>query len=112
MNYRERVESDVFMEAIEPLLPMSYRLAFALVHSRSDAEDIVQEATLNAWKHRGSLHLGSSVRPWFLAIVANQCRQAVRTRWWSVIRRSDLASGVAQGNGISFDEADGLRKGL
>jgi DNA-directed RNA polymerase specialized sigma24 family protein len=25
------------------------------------------------------------LRPWFLAIVANQCRTRRRTRWWSVI---------------------------
>src|SRR5262249_54545111 len=29
-------------------------------------------------------------RPWFLAIVANQCRAARRAAWWSVLRFGDL----------------------
>jgi RNA polymerase sigma factor (sigma-70 family) len=34
----------------------------------------------------GQLKAGQAARPWFLAIVANQCRSMQRTRWWSVIR--------------------------
>jgi RNA polymerase sigma-70 factor (ECF subfamily) len=106
------MQSDVFMEAINPFLPIGYRLAYGLVRNRDEADDIMQEATLNAWKHRHSLRVGSPVRPWFLAIVANQCRQAVRTRWWSVIRRPDLASAVRQEDESDRDTVESLRRGL
>jgi RNA polymerase sigma factor (sigma-70 family) len=106
------MESDAFMEAIDPLLPMGYRLACGLLRNRDEADDIMQEATLNAWKHRRSLRGGSPVRPWFLAIVANQCRQAVRTRWWSVIRRPDLASPVRQEGEYEPDQVESLKRGL
>ena len=106
------IQSDAFMEAIEPLLPMGYRLACGLLRNRDEADDIMQEATLNAWKHRRSLRAGSPVRPWFLAIVANQCRQTVRTRWWSVIRRPDLAAAVRQENESDRDDVESLRRGL
>lgn len=106
------VEGAAFMDAIDPLLPMAYRLAYALVHSRDEVDDILQEAVLNAWRHRGSLRSPSQVRPWFLAIVANQCRQAVRTRWWSVIRRPDMNSIVGQENDQTIDDVEGLRQGL
>jgi DNA-directed RNA polymerase specialized sigma24 family protein len=26
------------------------------------------------------------MRPWFFAMVANECRSARRSRWWSVVR--------------------------
>jgi RNA polymerase sigma-70 factor (ECF subfamily) len=29
------------------------------------------------------------MRPWFFAIVANQCRSMRRSRWWSVLRLGD-----------------------
>jgi RNA polymerase sigma-70 factor (ECF subfamily) len=106
------MESDAFMEAIVPLLPMGYRLACGLLRNRDEADDVMQEATLNAWKHRRSLRGGSPVRPWFLVIVANQCRQAVRTRWWSVIRRPDLASPVRQEGDYEADQVESLRRGL
>src|SRR6266576_2869870 len=31
-----------------------------------------------------------SLRPWFLSIVANECRMSRRTRWWSVIKLADV----------------------
>jgi RNA polymerase sigma-70 factor (ECF subfamily) len=78
-----------FMARIEPLLPMAYRLAYGLLRRAPDAEDAVQDATFNAWRRRSTFRPGGEVRPWFLAIVANQCRQATRTRWWSVVRRAE-----------------------
>ena len=106
------MQSDAFMEAIDPLLPMGYRLACGLLRNRDEADDVMQEATLNAWKHRRSVRVGSPVRPWFLAIVANQCRQTVRTRWWSVIRRPDLTSPVRQEGEQEPDQVESLRRGL
>src|SRR6267143_3499245 len=89
MSDRRDVDSDAFMDAIHPLLPDAYRLAYGMVRSRDEASDVVQEATLNAWRHRRTFRPNADVRPWFLAIVANQCRQVLRQRWWSVLRRAN-----------------------
>jgi RNA polymerase sigma-70 factor (ECF subfamily) len=105
------IDSDAFMEAIEPLIPDAYRLAYAMLRSRADASDVVQEATVSAWRRRGSFWQGTEMRPWFLAVVANQCRQAVRQRWWSVIRRPDLTL-ESKSNAAEFDEAEDLRAAL
>jgi len=79
-------QATLFMAGLEPVLPIAYRLAYGLLRRPEEAEDAVQDATLSAWRHRTTFRAGSEVRPWFLAIVANQCRQTTRTRWWSVIR--------------------------
>ena len=71
---------------IGPLIDQAFRLAFGMLHDRESAEDAVQEAAVRAWRKLGNLRPGTELRPWFLAIVANQCRTAVRGRWWSVIR--------------------------
>jgi RNA polymerase sigma-70 factor (ECF subfamily) len=71
---------------LEPLLGQAYRLACGLLHDHQAAEDAVQEAAFNAWRKLPQLREGSEMRPWFFAIVANQCRSARRSRWWSVIR--------------------------
>jgi RNA polymerase sigma-70 factor (ECF subfamily) len=75
-----------FIELIEPVLPDAYRLAVAMLRSDSEAEDAVQEAVLNAWRHRGRFIPGSEMKPWLLAILANECRRMRRNRWWSVIK--------------------------
>jgi len=106
-------DSDEFMEAIEPLLPTAYRLAYALVHRREEIDDILQEATVKAWRHRTQIRQNDQLRPWFLAIVANQCRQAVRTRWWSVLKRPDMTTSTTEGwNDPASSDLDGLRKSL
>jgi RNA polymerase sigma-70 factor (ECF subfamily) len=71
---------------LEPLLAQAYRLAAGLLHDHQAAEDAVQEAALNAWRKLSQLREGSEMRPWFLAIVANECRTVRRSRWWSVSR--------------------------
>jgi len=86
-------DSDSFAVLIEPLLDPAYRLAAVMLADRSAAEDAVQEASIKAWRKfrqlRGDL---KSLRPWFLSIVANECRMARRQRWWSVIKVADVPS--------------------
>ena len=79
-------DDSAFEALIEPMLDPAYRLANGLLHDRHAAEDAVQESALKAWRKIGRLREGSDMRPWFLGIVANECRSAMRTRWWSVIR--------------------------
>jgi len=77
-----------FEALLEPLLNQAYRLACGLLHDHQAAEDAVQEAAFNAWRKLPQLREGSEMRPWFFGIVANECRSAKRSRWWSVIRSS------------------------
>src|SRR5712691_2361662 len=46
----------------------------------------------------GRFRAGAPMRPWFLTIVANECRSARRARWWTVLRfrRSPRRSGTAR----------------
>jgi RNA polymerase sigma-70 factor (ECF subfamily) len=75
-----------FDASIGPHLESGYRTALAILRDPDSAHDAVQEAAFKAWRKFGQLRDGRAVRPWFLAIVANQCRSMRRTRWWSVIR--------------------------
>lgn len=79
-------DESAFELLLEPLLNQGYRLACTLLHDHSAAEDAVQEAAFRAWQKVSQLREGSEMRPWFLAIVANQCRTLTRSRWWSVAR--------------------------
>jgi RNA polymerase sigma factor (sigma-70 family) len=70
-----------------PLVQPAYRVAFAMLGDRDEADDAVQEAALHAWRAVRRLRVGTpSLRPWFLTIVTNECRGARRRRWWRVLR--------------------------
>jgi RNA polymerase sigma-70 factor (ECF subfamily) len=78
-------DDSAFEALLEPLLEQSYRLACAMLHDHQAAEDAVQEAAFKAWRKLSQLREGSDMRPWFLGIVANECRTEKRSRWRSVI---------------------------
>src|ERR1700719_1002140 len=81
-----------FDELVGPLVDQGFRLAFGMLHVREAAEDAVQEAAVRWWRKLGNLRPGTEMRPWFMAIVANQCRTTARGRWWSVIRLEGRAT--------------------
>jgi RNA polymerase sigma-70 factor (ECF subfamily) len=58
------------MEQLLSHLNAAYNLARWLTRNDADADDVVQEAYLRAFKHFRSFHCSDS-RPWLLAIVRN-----------------------------------------
>ena len=92
--FRQRSEEDLirsardgdgvaFADLLRPLYSSALRVALALLHDRGEAEDAVQEAAFKAWRKLATFRRGAPLRPWFLAIVANQCRSVRRKSWWS-----------------------------
>jgi RNA polymerase sigma-70 factor (ECF subfamily) len=81
-----------FDSVIGPHLEAGYRTALAILGNPDEAQDALQESALKAWRKLHQLREGSPARPWFLAIVANQCRSERRRHWWSVIRVPHLES--------------------
>ena len=61
-----------FEEAVLPHLNAAYNLAHWLMRNDTDAEDVVQEACLRAFKFFRGFH-GVDGRSWLLTIVRNTC---------------------------------------
>src|SRR5215471_20414502 len=66
---RDRVR---FEETVLPHLDAAFNLARWLLRSRSDAEDVTQEAVLRAFRAFGTYRSGNA-RAWLLQIVRNTC---------------------------------------
>jgi RNA polymerase sigma-70 factor (ECF subfamily) len=78
-------DAGAFEVLLRPVLEPGYRLAGGMLQDPQAAQDAVQEAALKAWRKLGQLRDGSEMRPWFLGIVANECRSSRRSRWSSVV---------------------------
>ncbi len=79
-----------FERLLRPLIDPAYRFACVMLNDPDDAEDVVQEAAVKAWRKLGQLRDGYDPQPWFLGIVANQCRSLRRTKWWSTVKLADV----------------------
>lgn len=87
LNRSNAIDREGFLYLIQPVLHSARRLAHAMLHNPTEAEDVVQEATLKAWSKIGTLRAGTDFKSWFLKIVANECRQTLRSAWWKVVRK-------------------------
>src|SRR5437764_1191237 len=79
-----------FEALVRPLIEPGLRLALSMLGDRRDAEDATQEALTRAWRKLHQLRPGMPVRPWFFAIVANQCRNVRRTPWFRLTSLVDV----------------------
>ena len=52
----------------------AFRVAYAVVRSATDAEDIAQEAFVKAYRALGRFRTGAPFRPWLLRVVGNEAR--------------------------------------
>ena len=100
-------ERAAFDEVFLPHLPEAYRLAQWLTGNPSDAEDIVQEAALRAY--RGIRNFGAvNARAWSLAIVRNTAFSWLsKNRPKTVVFMDDLSA--AEQQELEHEGPDGTR---
>lgn len=57
-----------------------FRLATRMLRSRDDAEDVVQEVFLTAWRRLGQLHDDDAFVGWLYRTTTNRCLNVIRAR--------------------------------
>lgn len=103
-------EAAAFEAALGPLVDQAHRLATAMLHDPVAAQDVVQEASIKAWRKIDRLRPGAAMRPWFLGIVANECRTALRSRWRrSMVPLTGEVAGEASMESTTVTAQDTLR---
>lgn len=69
-----------FDRLVAARLPQTYRLAKAITGHPGDAEDVTQEAFLQAWRNLPRLREPARFDAWFGRILVNEARMALRRR--------------------------------
>jgi RNA polymerase sigma-70 factor, ECF subfamily len=65
-----RVQAE-FEQLLSPILQMAYGTAVRLTRNRTEAEDLVQDAALLAYRAFGSFQQGTNFKAWFFRILTN-----------------------------------------
>jgi RNA polymerase sigma-70 factor, ECF subfamily len=74
------VDEQEFESLLVSVLEPAYRVAYRLTTDPQDAEDLVQEAALRAFRFRHTFQRGTSFKAWFYRIVMNQFYTGTRRR--------------------------------
>jgi RNA polymerase sigma-70 factor (ECF subfamily) len=106
-----RTDEHTFDRALAPLIDPAHRLASALLRDPVTAEDMVQEAAVKAWCKLGHLREDTALGPWFLGIVAHECRSYLRKqrRRTTILSRFFETSGDIQDPSAREDVLTALR---
>jgi RNA polymerase sigma-70 factor (ECF subfamily) len=72
--------SDQLAAAIDRRIDGAYRLATVVLGNSMEAEDVVADAALAAWRARSTLRDPDRLDAWFARIVVNACRDRLRAR--------------------------------
>jgi len=64
--------ADKFTSLLESVLEPAYRTAYHLTRNEADAEELVQEAALLAYKGFDRFELGTNFKGWFMTILRNR----------------------------------------
>jgi RNA polymerase sigma-70 factor (TIGR02960 family) len=73
-------DADAFRELVEPYRGELQFHCYRILGSVQDAEDLLQETLLAAWRGLGSFEGRASLRAWLYRIATNRCLNAVRDR--------------------------------
>jgi RNA polymerase sigma-70 factor (ECF subfamily) len=103
-------DPQAFTELIRAHQRVAFRVAWSILGSSSDAEDVVQDAFVKAWRHLHRFRAGSPWRPWLLRIVANEAKNRIRGRTRRIRRETavavpDLADDDPAGSAIASDRS-------
>ncbi|HEY3523721.1 MAG TPA: RNA polymerase sigma factor [Candidatus Limnocylindrales bacterium] len=86
-----------YTELIEARVERMVRTAAAILGSDADANDVVQDALLAAWRQLPSLREVGRFDAWLTSILLNACRRALRVRGRRRVREipADALEGLA-----------------
>jgi RNA polymerase sigma-70 factor (ECF subfamily) len=73
-------DSEAFRTLVEKHSRNAFRLAYRMTGNEQDAEDVVQESFLRAYRHLGRFEARADFGTWLYRIVANCAVELLRTR--------------------------------
>lgn len=94
---KEKIKEDskfMYEEVIRRNSEAVYRLAYSLVGSRSDADDIYQEVFLRYVRKNPAFESAEHEKAWFLRVTMNCCKNFWKSSW--VQRRDAFKNGILE----------------
>jgi RNA polymerase sigma factor (sigma-70 family) len=93
-----RGDAAAYADLVQRYTEMAFRTAYLVTGSAADAEDAAQDALVKAWRALHRVRRDAPLRPWLVAIAANEARnrrRSARRRERLALRAAASSSGEA-----------------
>jgi RNA polymerase sigma factor (sigma-70 family) len=97
-----------FADRVASETDAAYRLATVILGNAMEAEDVVADAALAAWRARASLRESDRFEAWFSRIVVNACRDRLRSRRRRPVAEMPAVEIAATSASLGADFRDGV----
>lgn len=87
------MDREAFTRLLEPCLDSAFGYAYKLTRNQDDAMDLVQEASVQAFKSIGTFEQGTNFKAWFMRILTNKFYKS-------------RAREARRGTSVALDEAE------
>lgn len=84
-------EKKLFGELIRPYERTAYGMALSVLGNEADAEDVTQEACINAYLKLKDFRMESGFSTWLISIVLNQARGLLRKKYRKLTEPIDVS---------------------
>jgi RNA polymerase sigma-70 factor, ECF subfamily len=98
-------DHEAFRMLVEPIRRELHLLSYRMLGSFHDAEDVLQDAQLKAWRSLSAYDGRASFRTWMFKVVMNTSLDALRTRRRRVLPQ-DIGSAKDPGQGLGEQRLD------
>ncbi len=99
-------QTELFCTLIAPYQRTAYAIAYSVVNNAADAEEVVQEAFLNALKGLPNFRAESKFSTWLIQITLNEARARVRDNRAHLYHSLNESSKSEDGDFVPRDLAD------
>lgn len=80
ISKKEQQKIECFVKIVQEYKTAMFRLAFSIVLSKEDAEDVVSEAVLKAYSHLKDLRHVKKMKSWIFQIIVNESKNCLKKR--------------------------------
>ncbi len=110
-------DKEAFRTLVEQYRSILFGTAYLMIRDKGLAEDAVQEALIQIWKHLPSFHLKSSIKTWLVRIVMNEVKQQFRKKKLTMVSLEEAPETSSEHEEaetvlIRNEERQGLRQAL